>query len=59
MGEKHLTKIYDYELVYNYILELIQNKLDEHSKIPSENTLCQKFSLSRLTVRQGLINNFE
>lgn len=54
MGEKHLTKIYDYELVYNYILELIQNKLDEHSKIPSENTLCQKFSLSRLTVRQGI-----
>lgn len=36
MREKHLRKIYDYELVYNYVLELIQNELDEHSKIPSE-----------------------
>lgn len=49
-----MTKLYDYELVYNYILDLIKNDFDEHDKIPSENMLCQKFNLSRLTVRQGI-----
>lgn len=49
-----MSKIFDYELVYNYLLNLINNELEEHNKIPSENTLCEKFSLSRLTVRQGI-----
>lgn len=50
-----MTKHYDYELVYNYILDLIYHELSEHDKIPSENTLCQKFNLSRLTIRQGIL----
>lgn len=49
-----MTKIYDYELVYNYLLDLIETTLDEHDKIPSENELCKEFNLSRLTVRQGI-----
>jgi DNA-binding GntR family transcriptional regulator len=47
-------KVFDYELVYNYIFTLINTELNEHDKIPSENTLCEKFLLSRLTVRQGI-----
>ena len=49
-----MSKIFDYELVYNYLLDLINSELEEHDRIPSENILCQKFSLSRLTVRQGI-----
>lgn len=49
-----MSKIFDYELVYNYLLDLINNELEDHNKIPSENTLCKNFSLSRLTVRQGI-----
>jgi len=49
-----MTKLYEYELVYNYLLGLIQNECYEHDKIPSESMLCQKFNLSRLTVRQGI-----
>lgn len=49
-----MTKIYDYELVYNFILDLIKTDLEEHEKIPSENYLCKLFNLSRLTVRQGI-----
>ncbi len=49
-----MTKLYEYELVYNYLKELIKNDLQEHDKIPSENQLCEMFDLSRLTVRQGI-----
>jgi DNA-binding GntR family transcriptional regulator len=49
-----MTKVFDYELVYNYIFDLIKTELKEHDKIPSENILCEKFRLSRLTVRQGI-----
>ncbi|WP_428026248.1 GntR family transcriptional regulator [Arcobacter sp.] len=49
-----MTKVFDYELVYNYLLNLINTELKEHNRIPSENTLCEKFKLSRLTVRQGI-----
>jgi DNA-binding GntR family transcriptional regulator len=49
-----MTKMFDYELVYNYILELIHDELHEHDKVPSESMLCDKFNLSRLTVRQGI-----
>lgn len=49
-----MTKVYDYELVYNYILELINTEYQEHDKIPSESELCKEFNLSRLTVRQGI-----
>ncbi len=49
-----MTKMFDYELVYNYINELINTELKDHDKIPSENTLCEMFNLSRLTVRQGI-----
>ncbi len=47
-------KVFDYELVYNYIFNLINTELKDHDKIPSENSLCEEFSLSRLTVRQGI-----
>lgn len=47
-------KMFDYELVYSYILNLIETKLDENEKIPSENELSQKFNLTRTTVRQGI-----
>lgn len=46
--------MFDYELVYSYILNLIETKLDENEKIPSENELSQKFNLTRATVRQGI-----
>lgn len=46
--------MFDYELVYNYIFELMNTELKDHDKIPSENTLCEMFNLSRLTVRQGI-----
>lgn len=49
-----MTKIFDYELVYNYIYYLIKNELNEYDRIPSETKLCEKFGLSRLTVRQGI-----
>lgn len=49
-----MTKIFDYELVYKYIAELINNELNEHDKIPSENMLCDKFNITRATVRQGI-----
>lgn len=49
-----MNKLYDYELVYNYLLQLINNELKEHNKIPSESQLCEEFGLSRLTVRQGI-----
>jgi DNA-binding GntR family transcriptional regulator len=49
-----MTKVFDYELVYNHIFDLINNELKEHDRIPSENILCEKFKLSRLTVRQGI-----
>ena len=38
---------------YN-ILELIHDELHEHDKVPSESMLCDKFGISRLTVRQGI-----
>jgi len=49
-----MSKIFDYELIYNYILDLIENELKEHDRIPSEHTLCKDFCLSRMTVRQGI-----
>lgn len=49
-----MTKMFDYELVYNYILELIHDELHEHDKVPSESMLCDKFGISRLTVRRGI-----
>lgn len=49
-----MTKIYDYELVYNYIFEQINVEYFAHDKIPSESELCKEFSLSKLTVRQGI-----
>ncbi len=49
-----MTKIFDYELIYNHISLMVQNELKENEKIPSENLLCQKFNISRATVRQGI-----
>jgi DNA-binding GntR family transcriptional regulator len=49
-----MTKVFDYELIYNYILKLIDTELKEHDRIPSEHTLCRDFNLSRMTVRQGI-----
>jgi len=49
-----MTKIFDYELIYNHIVAMIKNELKENEKIPSENVLSQKFSISRATVRQGI-----
>lgn len=49
-----MTKVFDYELIYNHIYDLIKNGLKEHERIPSENMLSEKFHLSRQTVRQGI-----
>lgn len=49
-----MTKLFDYELIYNHIVKMIQNEIKENEKIPSENLLCQKFNVSRATVRQGI-----
>jgi len=49
-----MTKIFDYELIYNHIVVMIKNELKENEKIPSENVLSQKFNISRATVRQGI-----
>ncbi len=34
--------------------EIMENKLKTHSQIPSERELCEKYDLSRTTVRQGI-----
>jgi len=47
-------KIFDYEIVYQHIKNLINSNLDENEKIPSENELSQKFNFTRATVRQGI-----
>ena len=49
-----MNKVFDYELVCGYICSLIQNELEEHQKIPSENELCERFNVTRATVRQGI-----
>jgi DNA-binding GntR family transcriptional regulator len=49
-----MTKIYDYELIYNHIVTMIRDELKENEKIPSENVLSEKFNISRATVRQGI-----
>ncbi|XPV68285.1 MAG: GntR family transcriptional regulator [Halarcobacter sp.] len=49
-----MSKVFDYELIYNYILKLIETQLQEHERIPSEHTLSRDFNLSRMTVRQGI-----
>ncbi len=49
-----MTKIFDYEIIYNYLFDLIKNDLEEHQKLPSENILSKHFNLSRATVRQGI-----
>ncbi|MEA3513317.1 MAG: GntR family transcriptional regulator, partial [Campylobacterota bacterium] len=47
-------KMFDYEMVYSYILNLIETKLNENDKIPSEKYLCEKFDITRATARQGI-----
>lgn len=47
-------KIFDYEIIYKHIKDLMNNNLIENQKIPSENELSQKFNFTRTTVRQGI-----
>jgi len=49
-----LTKLFDYEIIYTHLINLIENELNEHEKIPSENSLCELFNVTRATVRQGI-----
>ena len=49
-----MTKLFDYEIVYNYLQDLVENTLNENDKIPSENQLCETFNTTRATVRQGI-----
>lgn len=46
--------MFDYEMVYSYILNLIETELNENDKIPSEKALCEKFGITRATARQGI-----
>ncbi len=44
-----------YQIVYDYLLVYIdQNKFTGNTKLPSENFLCRKFSVSRETVRSAV-----
>ncbi len=47
--QKKYLKVYEYLLVY-----IDQNKFSENNKLPSENFLCRKFSVSRETVRNAV-----
>lgn len=49
-----MTKLFDYEIVYHYLKDLVKNTLSENDKIPSENQLCDTFNTTRATVRQGI-----
>ncbi|MCI0500755.1 MAG: GntR family transcriptional regulator [Epsilonproteobacteria bacterium] len=49
-----MTKKFDYEIIYEYLKNKIQNDLQCNDKIPSENELCTVFNLTRATVRQGI-----
>jgi len=49
-----MAKLFDYELIYNHIVTMMQNELHENDKIPSENELSEKFGITRTTVRQGI-----
>ncbi len=49
-----------YVRIYNYLLGLIGHELSAGDKIPSERELCERFEVSRMTVRQavdGLVND--
>lgn len=48
-------KKFCYEMIKEYIIDNIQKNQYPTGKIESENQLCQKFSTTRMTVRQALI----
>lgn len=49
-----MIKKFDYEIVYEYLKNSIKKNINFNNKIPSENELCEKFNLTRATVRQGI-----
>ncbi|QOG12339.1 GntR family transcriptional regulator [Arcobacter sp. FWKO B] len=49
-----MTKRFDYETVYEYLKNHIKDDLRDNEKIPSENELCERFNVTRATVRQGI-----
>jgi DNA-binding GntR family transcriptional regulator len=53
MGSK-MNKKFDYEVIYDYLKNLIKMELKSNDKIPSENELCKLFNFTRVTIRQGI-----
>jgi len=49
-----VSKLYEYEIIYHYLIELINNSSNENIKLPSENVLSEKFNCTRATVRQAI-----
>ncbi|MEA3554437.1 MAG: GntR family transcriptional regulator, partial [Campylobacterota bacterium] len=49
-----MSKLFEYEITYNYLKDLINNDLSQNDKLPSENKLCDKFNITRATVRQAI-----
>lgn len=43
-----------YSQLMNILIDMIENKLEEDSKIPSEREICEMYDVSRTTVRQAM-----
>jgi DNA-binding GntR family transcriptional regulator len=52
--EDKMKKQFDYEVIYDYLINKIRKDLSANEKIPSENELCSLFKTTRTTVRQGI-----
>ncbi|MEA1914831.1 MAG: GntR family transcriptional regulator [Campylobacterota bacterium] len=49
-----MSKLFEYEIIYHHLKDLINNDLSQNDKLPSENKLCTKFNSTRSTVRQAI-----
>lgn len=43
-----------YQAVRSYLIDLVERTLDVGDAIPSERALCERFGVSRMTVRQAV-----